>query len=112
VSHYEQKQFKDFLTPTPLPDESGEWEDVNPKFAISDKMAASKLVVQMKSSKEWWSDEWKLLIIAAFRNSCQQENCDPKLVRKLFNINAVTGRELTGVCILEAWRNHAMTRLE
>lgn len=95
------------MTPTPLPDETGEWEDVKDKFEMSEERTASALE-EMRSSEEW-SDECKLLMIAAFRNSCLQKN---KLVKKLFNLKKATAAKLTGVGIFERWRHDAMATLE
>ena len=104
--------------PTPLPNESGEWENVNTKFAISEERTALELVVKMESSEKW-SDECKLLVIVAFLNSCLQKNklvktlFDIKELRKRFNLKkAEEARKLTGVCFFEQWRDDAVNTLE
>jgi hypothetical protein len=100
---------KPFLTPTPSSDESGEWEDVEHKFAVTDERTASLLVTLMRSNEDFL-EECKLLAIVAFRNACLKK--ESKVVRKLFNFKQVQVAEKTGASILEQWRHNAKAMLE
>jgi hypothetical protein len=96
------------LTPTPSSDESGEWEDVQHKFTVTNEKSASLLVALMRSGEEF-SEECKLLAILAFQNACSKGKS--KVVRKLFNFAEALVAEKTGARILEQWSQNARATL-
>ena len=106
----EQKEMSRFLAPTPLYDESGEWEDVvDKKFEVYDDDNIAKAIVAKMRSDKNLSMECKVLIVMAFRNAYLQKKKHVK--NKLFTKKRGSD-EVIGARIFEQWGYEAKTQLE
>ncbi len=104
---FSQKMLGPFLAPEPATNETGHLDSVLERnFLVKDE-ESSKQIVKMMTSSQDLSVEFRLLIVAAFRNSCAHNQDLTKQL--LLNCENTT---MIGAKIMDRWMYEATKNLE